>query len=240
MPRRSRSRPGSSGATARVRPRVRAPGGVWRFLTAARGARLEPFVRQYRVVRQREGRRPKTPDYYRRLPSVAPDDPHAGDWHVRRETYHHLLGHVLAAGASPLRDSRSRRRQRLAFAIGWPRSAMTPSRSTRSTTRSTASGAARHYPTAFRVGAGRFRRAAVRARAVRSRRLQRIAALCRRHRGDARARTPGAGTRRRAGRDGLADVPRGRRRVGDGRRDAAALRPRVRLLECRPARRRAT
>jgi SAM-dependent methyltransferase len=77
--------------------------GVWRFLTDARGARLEPFVRQYRLVRQREGRRPAAPDYYRRLPSVAPSDPHARDWQVRRETYHHLLGHVLAAGASPLR-----------------------------------------------------------------------------------------------------------------------------------------
>jgi SAM-dependent methyltransferase len=76
--------------------------GVWRFLTAARGARLEPFVRQYRVVRQREGRRPSSPDYYRRLPSVAPGDPHAKDWQIRRETYHHLLGHVLAAGPRPL------------------------------------------------------------------------------------------------------------------------------------------
>ena len=77
--------------------------GVWRFLTATRGARLEPFVRQYRIVRQREGRRPDAPDYYRRLPTVAPGDPHARDWQVRRETYHHLLGHVLATGALPLR-----------------------------------------------------------------------------------------------------------------------------------------
>ena len=76
--------------------------GVWRFLTATRGARLEPFVRQYRIVRQREGRRPSAPDYYRRLPSVAPGDPHAKDWQIRRETYHHLLGHVLAAGPRPL------------------------------------------------------------------------------------------------------------------------------------------
>ena len=77
--------------------------GVWRFLTPARGARLDPFIRQYRLVRQQEGRRPAAPDYYRRLPSVAPGDPHARDWQVRRETYHHLLGHVLAVGASPLR-----------------------------------------------------------------------------------------------------------------------------------------
>jgi SAM-dependent methyltransferase len=77
-------------------------GGVWRFLTAARGARLESFVRQYRLVREREGRRPSAPEYYCRLPTVAPGDPHARDWQVRRETYHHLLGHVLVAGTLPV------------------------------------------------------------------------------------------------------------------------------------------
>ena len=76
-------------------------GGVWRFLTSTRGAQLEPFVRQYRIVRQREGRRPAAPDYYRRLPSVVPGDPQANEWQIRRETYHHLLGHVLAAGPRP-------------------------------------------------------------------------------------------------------------------------------------------
>jgi SAM-dependent methyltransferase len=76
--------------------------GIWRFLTATRGERLEPFVRQYRAVRQREGRRPSEPEYYRMLPSVPPGDPHAGDWRVRRETYHHLLRHVLASGPQPL------------------------------------------------------------------------------------------------------------------------------------------
>ena len=77
-------------------------GGVWRFLSSARGGQLEAFVRQYRIVRQREGRRRSMPDYYRRLPSVAPGDPHATEWLIRRETYHHLLGHVLAAGPLPL------------------------------------------------------------------------------------------------------------------------------------------
>jgi len=76
--------------------------GVWRFLTAARAERLVPFVGQYRAVRQQEGRRVAAADYYRRLPTVPADDPHAGDWQVRRETYHHLLGHVLAAGPLPL------------------------------------------------------------------------------------------------------------------------------------------
>lgn len=76
--------------------------GVWRFLTATRGLRLEPFVRQYRAVREQEGRVSASPEYYRRLPSVASDDPHAGEWRIRRETYHHLLQHVLAAGPQPL------------------------------------------------------------------------------------------------------------------------------------------
>ena len=76
---------------------------MWRFLIAARGASLDPFARQYRAVRQHEGRRPSAPEYYRRLPTVACGDPHAGDWQVRRETYHHLLRHVLAAGPQAVR-----------------------------------------------------------------------------------------------------------------------------------------
>ena len=77
-------------------------GGVWRFLTDQRHARLEPFLRQYRAVRAREGYRSVPADYYRRLPAVPADDPRAGDWQIRRETYRHLLGHVLAAGPLPL------------------------------------------------------------------------------------------------------------------------------------------
>jgi SAM-dependent methyltransferase len=76
---------------------------IWRLLTPTRGASLEPFIQQYRAVRQREGRRPSAPDYYRRLPVVPRGDPHAGDWRVRRDTYHHLLQHVLAAGPQALR-----------------------------------------------------------------------------------------------------------------------------------------
>jgi SAM-dependent methyltransferase len=75
---------------------------IWRFLTAERRAQLEPFIRHYRTVREREGRRPAVPEYYRRLPTVAPGDPHATEWLIRRETYHHLLGHVLAADRLPL------------------------------------------------------------------------------------------------------------------------------------------
>jgi SAM-dependent methyltransferase len=66
-------------------------GGVWRFLISSR---------RPRVSGQPEASRP--PDYYRRLPLVPPGDPHAGEWQIRRETFHHLLGHVLAAGTLPL------------------------------------------------------------------------------------------------------------------------------------------
>jgi SAM-dependent methyltransferase len=76
--------------------------GVWRFLSAARSARLDPFLRQYRAVRERDGHRVATADYYRRLPSVEPGDPHAPEWRIRRETYHHLLQHVLAQGPQPI------------------------------------------------------------------------------------------------------------------------------------------
>lgn len=75
---------------------------VWRFLTTARAGPLEQFVRQYRVVREHDGHRSPEPDYYRRLPTVSAADPQAGQWQIRRETYHHLLGHVLAAGPLPL------------------------------------------------------------------------------------------------------------------------------------------
>lgn len=74
---------------------------VWRFLVPERRERLEPFAAQYRLVREKEGRRPATASYYRGLPSVPPDDPHAREWRIRQETFHHLLGHVLAAGALP-------------------------------------------------------------------------------------------------------------------------------------------
>jgi SAM-dependent methyltransferase len=77
--------------------------GIWRCLSPNRAAQLERFVRQYRAVRARDGYRTPDAGYYRTLPAVAAGDPQAGTWQIRRETYHHLLGHVLAAGPAPLR-----------------------------------------------------------------------------------------------------------------------------------------
>jgi len=88
-------------ACGRCGQRYQRSGGVWRFLVGSRGAHLESFARQYRAVREKEGRRSTSADYYRMLPTVPEDDPHAGDWRVRRETYRHLLRHVLASIDQP-------------------------------------------------------------------------------------------------------------------------------------------
>ena len=85
---------------ARFGPR----GGVYRFLTRERATAAEPFERQYRHVREREGFRPASPEYYRGLPSVARGDRHAGVWRLRRESFAHLVRHAQRAQADgPLR-----------------------------------------------------------------------------------------------------------------------------------------
>src|SRR5438093_9180214 len=71
--------------------------GMWRLLTPARTTALEPFIQQYRIVRERDGHRSIDPDDYAALPCVAPNHPHAAEWAIRRETYGHLLRHVRSA-----------------------------------------------------------------------------------------------------------------------------------------------
>lgn len=77
--------------------------GVYRFLTVSRLAAATPFVHQYRLVREREGYRVSTPEYYRMLPCVRPDDPHAPEWALRRQSFQHLQ-RVLAAGTRRVLD----------------------------------------------------------------------------------------------------------------------------------------
>lgn len=75
--------------------------GVWRFLAPAREQQLAAFAHQYRVVREKEGRRVASPSYYMTLPIVPAHDPNARDWQIRHETYRHLLRRLLAAGRYP-------------------------------------------------------------------------------------------------------------------------------------------
>jgi SAM-dependent methyltransferase len=71
--------------------------GVWRFLTQDRANAHVPFINQYRKVRERDGHRRQSPDFYLSLPYVADSDPHLIEWRIRAETYRHLNNKVLAA-----------------------------------------------------------------------------------------------------------------------------------------------
>jgi len=73
-------------------------GGVFRFLSPHRSEAAEPFLRQYRLVREREGYRTAAPEYYQKLPCVGRDDPHAERWCLRRESFERLQRHALPDG----------------------------------------------------------------------------------------------------------------------------------------------
>lgn len=79
-------------------------GGMYRCLTADRLAAAEPELRQYRTVRAREGYRVAPAEYYRMLPCVRPDDPHAPEWRIRAESFQQLLRRArLDGGSAPRR-----------------------------------------------------------------------------------------------------------------------------------------
>jgi SAM-dependent methyltransferase len=65
--------------------------GVLRWLNDAGRAALEPFVAQYRAIREHDGYRQDSPEYYRALPHVPADDPQSVVWQVRRESFDRLL-----------------------------------------------------------------------------------------------------------------------------------------------------
>lgn len=69
--------------------------GIYRFLSRARTEAGEPFLRQYRAVRERDGYHQSSPDYYRMLPAVTRDHPRAAEWRIRRESYAHLQREAL-------------------------------------------------------------------------------------------------------------------------------------------------
>jgi SAM-dependent methyltransferase len=71
--------------------------GLYRLLTQRRLTAAEPMIRQYRFVREREGYRVSRPEYYQMLPSVPPDDPHAPEWRLRRESFERLHRRLLPA-----------------------------------------------------------------------------------------------------------------------------------------------
>jgi SAM-dependent methyltransferase len=76
-------------------------GGVYRCLPAGRQAELEPFIAQYRVVRDRDGYRVANPDYYRALPYADRSDPQAAVWAIRRRSYRRLRRLLRAHRGQP-------------------------------------------------------------------------------------------------------------------------------------------
>ncbi len=69
---------------------------IFRTLSSETLARFDPFVRQYRIVREQDGYRARDSSYYRRLPRVAADDPRASEWRLRRESFERFRHQVLA------------------------------------------------------------------------------------------------------------------------------------------------
>lgn len=79
--------------------------GIYRFLSDTRARLRQPFIEQYRRVRNAEGRTARSIAYYRALPLTDASDPHAAEWRIRGESYRTLLSPraaVLQAGR-PLR-----------------------------------------------------------------------------------------------------------------------------------------
>ena len=72
--------------------------GILRFLSADRVATIAPFAQQYRLVRQHEGYRRPTPEFYRRLPDTTQA--------VRRgrETRQHVLRELGSIPPAPIHD----------------------------------------------------------------------------------------------------------------------------------------
>src|SRR5579859_6917079 len=62
-------------------------GGLYRFLLPERWDELQPFLEQYRQVRQQDGYRTRTPADYNSLPWLDARHPDAGIWQVRAQSF---------------------------------------------------------------------------------------------------------------------------------------------------------
>jgi SAM-dependent methyltransferase len=77
--------------------------GIYRLLKPGRLQEIEPFLAQYRRIRDDDGYRQRGAPYYRSLPSVDARDPQAATWRVRHETFRHLGRLLVPFGGRPLR-----------------------------------------------------------------------------------------------------------------------------------------
>jgi SAM-dependent methyltransferase len=86
---------------------------VYQFLVAGKLDRARPFLSQYRAVRRADGHQVMSADRYTVLPLVPSDDPHAGEWRIRRESF------ATAVARAALRSQFARRILDVGAGNGW-------------------------------------------------------------------------------------------------------------------------
>ena len=72
--------------------------GLFVCLEPRRAAEVEPFLAQYRRVREQDGYRADRSEYYRALPDAPADDPQRGIWRIRRRSFDRVRQAVQATG----------------------------------------------------------------------------------------------------------------------------------------------
>ncbi len=68
--------------------------GIWRFLLPEQERDYRAFLENYRPARQADGWERNDDNYYLALPDVAPDDPQAALWRLRRRSYDLLMAQI--------------------------------------------------------------------------------------------------------------------------------------------------
>src|SRR5947209_3563526 len=58
--------------------------GIWRFFLPSQQTRYQPFLDNYRVIRQGDGWERQDDNYYLNLPNIHRDDPQASIWKIRQ------------------------------------------------------------------------------------------------------------------------------------------------------------
>ena len=69
--------------------------GISRALTPDREAHFDQFIREYEMVRAKEGRGSTSPDYYHALPFQDLTGRNAWQWKIRARTFRHMESHIL-------------------------------------------------------------------------------------------------------------------------------------------------
>jgi SAM-dependent methyltransferase len=69
--------------------------GIFRALTPDRETHFDRFIREYEIVRAKEGRGSSSPDYYHALPFQDLTGRNVWQWKIRARTYRHMESHIL-------------------------------------------------------------------------------------------------------------------------------------------------